>query len=242
MKGASFPIGWSSWITACLLILSLGIWGNITLTRAAQLDVEVSCEGQPGPGAIRRINPDASSVILVASPGVDDPWWRRTVLLAAPVPSGGHVGLIINRPTDLTLPQLFPDHEASQEVKERIYFGGPFFLDVLVALVRSEAPPEAGTLPLARDLVLVVDESAIDSTIERLGANARYFVGMVVWRPGELDRELAGKLWAVCRPTAETVFRSDVRQLWKELTAATHRKHVDVPLSKSTFAQLTVPR
>ena len=238
MKGKSFRIGWSSWIARCLFVVSLVIWGNIAPTDAAQTDIEASCEGQAVSGAARRLNPDASSVILVANPGFKDPLWRRTVLLAAPLSNGGHVGLILNRPTDLTLAQLFPEHELSQRVTDRVYVGGPFFSDVLVALVRSEAPPRSGTVPMARDLALVVDESAIDSTIERLGANARYFVGMVVWRPGELDREITSRLWSICRPTTETVFRADVRQLWKELSAATHRKHVDGPLPTNSFAQM----
>ena len=39
------------------------------------------------------------AMLLVAHPAFRDLEYRQTVLLAAPAPNGGHVGVILNRPT-----------------------------------------------------------------------------------------------------------------------------------------------
>ena len=43
------------------------------------------------------------AMLLVAHPGFRDLDYRQTVVLAAPAPNGGHVGVILNRPTTLKL-------------------------------------------------------------------------------------------------------------------------------------------
>jgi len=49
------------------------------------------------PGARALAQDDA--MILVAHPAFTDLEYRQTVLIAAPAPNGGHVGVILNRPT-----------------------------------------------------------------------------------------------------------------------------------------------
>src|SRR5581483_2888255 len=43
------------------------------------------------------------AMILVAHPAFRDLEYRQTVLIAAPAPNGGHVGVILNRPTRRSL-------------------------------------------------------------------------------------------------------------------------------------------
>ena len=53
------------------------------------------------------------AILLVAHPAFRDLEYRQSVLLAAPAPSGGHIGVIINRPTKRSLGSLVPGHEPS---------------------------------------------------------------------------------------------------------------------------------
>ena len=87
-------------------------------------------------------------MLLVAHPAFRDLEYRQTVLLAAPAPNGGHVGVILNRPTKRSLGSLFPEHEPSKKVVEPVYYGGPFSRGALVALVRSDQAPGGGSVPL----------------------------------------------------------------------------------------------
>src|SRR5438105_2298728 len=78
----------------------------------------------------------SQALVLVAKRQLTDPFYRSTVLLVRPM-GDLHIGLILNRPTKLTLGQLFPDHGPSQKVPDPVYVGGPSSSSVLFAIVKS---------------------------------------------------------------------------------------------------------
>lgn len=161
---------------------------------------------------------EAQAVLLAAHPELRDPDWVETVLLAAPLPNGGHVGVIINRPTNTTLGELFPGHASSQKIVDPVHYGGPVSTHAVVALVKSAASPGTGSLALSAELFLAIAGRTVDRVIEQAPQAARYYVGLVVWQPGELEMELAKGLWSVHGADARTVFREDTKGLWQELS------------------------
>jgi putative transcriptional regulator len=163
------------------------------------------------------------AMLLVAHPAFRDLEYRQTVLIAAPAPNGGHVGVILNRPTRRSLGSLFPDHEPSKKVVEPVFYGGPFSRGALVALVRADNAPGAGSVLLMKNLYLAFRANTIDHVIETTPNEARYFVGYVGWRPGELKREIDRGLWSVTNAQVDTIFRKDTEGLWEELLQATRR-------------------
>ena len=169
------------------------------------------------------------AILLVAHPAFRDLEYRQTVLLAAPAPNGGHVGVILNRPTKRSLGSLFPEHEPSKKVAEPVYYGGPFSRGALVALVKASNAPGAGTVLLMKNLYLAFRANTIDHVIETTPNEARYFVGYVGWRPGELKREIDRGLWSVLDADIEVVFRKETDNLWDELLQATRRIRAGVP-------------
>jgi putative transcriptional regulator len=169
------------------------------------------------------------AMILIAHPAFRDVEYRQTVLLAAPAPNGGHVGVILNRPTRRSLGSLFPEHEPSKKVVDPVYYGGPFSRGALVALVRGDHSPGAGSVLLMKDLYLAFRANTIDHVIETTPNEARYFVGYVGWRPGELKSELDRGLWSVLNADLEMVFRKDTEGLWEELLQSTKRIRAQSP-------------
>ena len=167
------------------------------------------------------------ALILVAHPAFRDLEYRNTVLIAAPAPNGGHIGVILNRPTRRSLGSLFPEHEPSKKVADPVYYGGPFSRGALVALVRAESAPGAGTVPVMKNLYLAFRANTIDQVIESTPNEARYFVGYVGWRPGELKGEIDRGLWSVTGASIDTVFRKDTEGLWEELQQASRRIRAD---------------
>jgi putative transcriptional regulator len=163
------------------------------------------------------------AVILVAHPAFRDLEYRQTVLLAAPAPNGGHVGVILNRPTKRSLGSLFPEHEPSKKVVEPVYYGGPFSRGALVALVKADNAPGTGTVLLMKNLYLAFRANTIDQVIENTPNEARYFVGYVGWRPGELKGEIDRGIWSVLGADIEVVFRKETDSLWEEMLQATKR-------------------
>jgi len=174
---------------------------------------------------------DQDAVLLVANPQFRDPTYRHTVLLAAALGNGGHIGVIVNRPTNQSLSNLFPEHEPSKKVIDPVYFGGPFSRSALVAVVRRDSSPGQGSVELMKSLYMAINVSTIDRIIETTPNEARYYVGYVVWRPGELRREIDRGLWAVQNPSVDVVFRKDTDGLWEELVRMSRRitASADVP-------------
>jgi putative transcriptional regulator len=173
---------------------------------------------------------DVDAMLLVAHPAFRDLDYRQTVLLAAPAPNGGHVGVILNRPTRRSLASLFPEHEPSKKVLEPVYYGGPFSRGALVALVKAGNTPGEGTVQLMKNLYMAFRVNTIDEVIETHPNDARYYVGYVGWRPGELKTEIDRGIWSVLGADVDVVFRKDMEGLWEELLQQTKRIRADASM------------
>lgn len=171
--------------------------------------VQVALAQSPG-------NSDA--LLLVSSPQLRDPTYFHTVVLAVPTDGDRYVGVIINRPTRRSLASLFPEHEPSKKVAEPVFFGGPMSGRALFAVVRAEDNPGLGSITLMKNLFLALTVNTVDRVIEQTPNQARYYVGNVIWRPGELRTEIDRKLWHVMNADPELVFRKDTERLWEELS------------------------
>ncbi|MDH4095692.1 MAG: YqgE/AlgH family protein [Betaproteobacteria bacterium] len=182
---------------------------------------------------------EPAAVLLVAHPMFRDLDYRQTVLIAAPVPSGGHVGVILNRPTRRSLGSLFPEHAPSKKVVDPVYYGGPFSRGALVALVKADDNPGAGSVPIMKQLYMAFRANTIDQIIEATPNEARYYVGYVGWRPGELRAEIDKGLWSVIDADLEVVFRKDTEGLWEELLQQSRRIRAGAPAAP--VALLTRP-
>jgi putative AlgH/UPF0301 family transcriptional regulator len=155
-------------------------------------------------------------VLLVAKPDLGE-FYRSTVLFVRPMGNGRHVGFIINRPTPMTLGKLFPEHAPSRKVTNPVLLGGPVNADSVFAVVQRQAVPGDKSIPLTADMSLAFDAAAVDRIIEQDGNAARFFVGLVVWQPGELEAELRKDFWFVMKNDADLVFRKTTDGLWEEL-------------------------
>ena len=159
----------------------------------------------------------AEAITLVATPRLIDPDYRSTVLLAVSVENNRHVGVIINRPTGRSLSSLFPEHAPSKMVKDPVYFGGPMLRQAVFAVVHIDHTPGPGSIQMMKELFLATQGTVVDHIIEETPNEARYYVGYVAWRPGELRQEVDRGLWYVLDADPDLVFRKDPGSLWEEL-------------------------
>ncbi len=157
------------------------------------------------------------AVLLVAKRGFEDPVYGSTIVLARPVEGGGHVGFIVNKPTKMSLAELFPEHEPSKKVADPLFLGGTVDMNLVFALVEERGSRKDGSIRIAPDLFFAYETKAVDRIIESESDHARFFLGLVVWRPGQLDDELDRGLWYVQEPEAKLVLRRKTDGLWEEL-------------------------
>ena len=71
-------------------------------------------------------------------------------------------------------------------------------------------------------LYAVLDGDAVDRVLAETPNDARYFVGMTVWGPKQLEQQVQSGAWVVKPADASSVFRK-TSGLWSELRATTTR-------------------
>jgi putative transcriptional regulator len=165
-------------------------------------------------------------ITLVSTPQLASSEFRETVLVAAPLPNGMHMGFIVNRPSEVALSTAFPEHAPSSKVVDPVYVGGPFMPEMVFAVMRAAPKDAENVLQLMPGVVLVMNGAAIDRIIETTPNDARYFAGLIVWQPGELDEEVRAGAWEVKPADANTVFSVHPETLWKGLSRGAGRVEV----------------
>jgi putative transcriptional regulator len=155
-------------------------------------------------------------VFLVASPSLNDPNFRQTVVLVLEHGSQGTLGIILNRPTDILLSQALPDVAALKGTNHRLFAGGPVQPSAMLLLSRLNEPQPG--------MRLVFDSVYVGGTpelLERIMAKAapadrfRAFAGYAGWAPGQLGLEMRQGAWAVLSPESN-LFEQDPSILWQE--------------------------
>jgi putative transcriptional regulator len=162
------------------------------------------------------------AVMLVAKPKFTDPFFGATVLIVKSLGERGHVGFIVNRPTTVTLAQLFPGHAPSKKVLDPVYLGGFDSVHMLFAAVRTRDSPGTGSFEMLPGLYVAMSAATVDRIIEAQSDRARFFVGAVVWKPGELDTELEKGLWYTL-PADPSIVNRSPQGLWEDLVGRAER-------------------
>jgi putative transcriptional regulator len=159
----------------------------------------------------------SKSMILVAKPELVDQLYGSTILVVTPVGGDQHAGFIVNRPTNVTLGQLFPEDAPSQKVVDPVYLGGPLSPQVIFALVERTQSPGGQSFELMPGLYAALDEQTVDRIIRTESDHARFVAGLVVWQRGELRAEIERGAWYVLPPDADLALRKPSQGLWEEL-------------------------
>jgi putative transcriptional regulator len=152
--------------------------------------------------------------LLVAGPALDDPNFRRTVVLVGEHSDDGALGVILNRSSGATVSQAMPELTTLVEGTEAIYVGGPVQPSAVVVLAEFAEPDQAGALVLG-DVGFLPAEVDPDELGEL--RRTRVFAGYAGWGPGQLDSELAEGSWIVEPAVPDDVFTPDPQELWSEV-------------------------
>ena len=160
---------------------------------------------------------DADTVVLVARAALHgDFLYARSILIVKPIGADRHMGFILNKPTHLTLGEMYPDHAPSQKVKEPIRIGGPINSHVLFAIVKRSIPRQGKAFEFLPDLYAIAERDGVDHAIEHESVQSRFFAGFVLWDAGELRAELERSFWYVVDADSSLLLE-DAAGMWKAL-------------------------
>jgi putative transcriptional regulator len=151
---------------------------------------------------------------LVASRYLRDPNFLRSVVLMIQHDNEGAVGVVINRPTDKTVRDVWDQIGYDPcDREDLIYIGGPV-PGPLVAVHTLEPFSEREVVP---GVHVAMSRDAIDVIVRRKDVTLRLYSGHAGWGSGQLEGELAAGGWLTTEATKDDIF-ADHETIWKSVT------------------------
>ena len=141
-----------------------------------------------------------TSHFLIAMPAMSDPNFSRTLTFVCEHNERGALGIVVNRPIDVTLSTLLRQVEieppASPIGDQPVFFGGPVQLDHGFVLHR---PVGDIGLTTSRDILEAI--AAGEGPREQLVA-----LGYAGWAPGQLEDEIRRNGWLTVEADIDVIF------------------------------------
>jgi putative transcriptional regulator len=153
--------------------------------------------------------------LLLASPSLLDPNFLRSVVLVGVHNEEGAMGVVLNRPSTVTVREAVPQLEPAVDELEPVYVGGPVQPTSVVCLAEFLEPALAEVLVLGR-----IGFPAPDTGIEELTeatARRRVFAGYAGWSEGQLEAEVEQGDWIAQPALPEDVFSEAPGELWSSV-------------------------
>jgi len=175
------------------------------------------------PGAAGAAGPAAGSPFLagqflVASPGIGDPRFARTVIFIIDHDQGGAMGLVLNRSLGRgplrALLQGFGVDEVEADGTVELHSGGP--VDPTRGFVLHSIDfAGVGTRPVGEDVALSVGFDVLTAMASGAGPKRRQiYLGYAGWGPGQLESEIARNDWLSAPADTALIFTDDAEPVW----------------------------
>jgi putative transcriptional regulator len=165
---------------------------------------------------INRKKPERGK-LLVSEPFLEDPYFRRSVVILVEHNIHGTVGFILNKELDTNTDKLVPGMFLNNFP---VYYGGPLEPETLHFIYRGkhEIP---GAVPICKNvfwggefqlLVNMLDEGIIKDD------EVRFFIGYSGWASKQLELEIAQLAWwVVCEKSDKRIFNTNIETMWSEI-------------------------
>jgi len=164
-----------------------------------------------------------SGRLLVATPLLGDPNFRRTVILIVEdEPEEGTLGVVLNRPTEVQVGQVLESWTDLVTGPTVVFKGGPVSPNsaLALALARGEDEPLGwrsldGSRMMSR--IGLVDLEAPPELLAGGITSLRVFAGYAGWGPGQLRAEIEEGAWYVVSGEPTDAFLAEPERLWPEV-------------------------
>jgi putative transcriptional regulator len=151
--------------------------------------------------------------LLVSSPALVDPNFRKTVVLVAHHDEDGAMGLVLSRPSEVPAVTAVPSLDGFEGANDPVFVGGPVQPEAFMVLAEFEDIGRAAAPIIAGLGFVPADADPDDLTIRRL----RLFAGYSGWGGGQLEAELEEESWIVVDAMLDDAFADDPDELGREV-------------------------
>lgn len=186
------------------------------------------------------MNEDVSHLanhFLIAMPGLEDPNFSHTVTYICEHNDEGAMGIVINRPMDLSLSEVLDhigftpnDDGARPELEHSIFEGGPVQQEHGF-VIHTPIGEWDSSLRITDEIAVTTSRDILKALAEHEGPS-QYLIalGYAGWGPGQLEEEMAANAWLSGPATTDILFNTPSEQRW---SAAAALLGVDVNLLSS---------
>jgi putative transcriptional regulator len=155
---------------------------------------------------------------LIAMPALADPNFSHTVTYMCDHNEEGAMGLVINRPLDLDINELFTHLDIANNRRDQdyipVYQGGPVQTERGFVLHKGVGEWEA-TLEITEDIGLTMSQDIIEAIANGEGPeNYLISLGYAGWGAGQLEDELAANAWLNGPADPSIIFEVPIEQRW----------------------------
>jgi putative transcriptional regulator len=182
----------------------------------------------PGPvrdtgRALAQADRNLAGQLLVATEGLQDPRFARTVVYVVRHDADGAFGLVINRPgPEVPLAPLLQElglDDRGVTARIRVHYGGPVEPGRGFVLHTAEYAT-AGTERLVGDVALTSQPVVLGDIARGTGPRRyRFLHGYAGWRGGQLESEIDAGAWITASVDADILFDDDYATKWDRATA-----------------------
>lgn len=167
--------------------------------------------------------PTHAGRLLLATPALSDPSFLRAVVLLLDHDADGALGVILNRPSEVTVSTILPRWQDYATGPGVVFRGGPVALDSALGLAAVTGGDEpigfrwVPAVPRPQGRLGLVD---LDAPAEVVGtglAGLRIFAGYAGWSPGQLEDEVDSGAWYVVDADPGDPFDPAPDQLWRRV-------------------------
>lgn len=154
--------------------------------------------------------------ILLSEPFMDDPNFKRSVVVLCEHKAEGTLGFIINKSLNMKLSEAIPDLDA---FAGNLYFGGPVETDTLHFLHTLGEELE-GSVEVAPGLWWGGNFEILSILIKsgQVGPeDVRFYLGYAGWSPGQLADELDSQSWIGHSGKTDYIFNREDDALWRNI-------------------------
>ena len=158
-----------------------------------------------------------TTILLVARPELRDPNFGDSVVLVMNNIAVAPKGIIVNRPTRITVSSAFPDLKHLALLDDKVYFGGPVELSSVSFLFRADTAPE-NAVAVLDGVYLSTDGELLYKLLRRVRPmeGLRIYMGYSGWAPGQLEAEIARGSWKLAPAEAAAIFDGKAERPWPE--------------------------
>ncbi|MBA3367491.1 MAG: YqgE/AlgH family protein [Geodermatophilaceae bacterium] len=165
--------------------------------------------------------------LLIAMPVLADPNFSHTVIFVLEHSAEGTVGVVLNRPSEVSLEHVLPTWASLATASEFFHVGGPCQTDAALCLARgalldARAGIDGGRAELAAlglkptgAGVFLADLDVEPAPSSQLISDIRVFAGYAGWSAGQLAAEIAEGAWLCLPALPEDVFTTMPATLWR---------------------------